>query len=136
MRSRTIVTVLPVIFVGGSFQSARADFSFADYTAVESNTAVAWNEKTGDAIVAYLVDLAWRELHLKRLNARSRTVGNEIFPFGTGGTHQAIGRPAIAYNSDLDRFLVAVRYPEVLRGPAGGPETTEAWRESNCDRLC
>ena len=92
---------------------AGADFNVAWTGAIEVKPAVAYNSQTGKFLVAYLEeeeDLTYGvhyELRCQLHNADGTKSGGVLMPLGVG-THEALGRPAIDYNPNMDRFFVAI----------------------------
>jgi hypothetical protein len=87
-------------------------FTVSNASITEKLPAVATNTKSGEFLVAYLEEYSdlsgtHMELRVRRFDSSAKSVGNAIQPLGSG-THVALGRPAIAYNSATDQFFVAV----------------------------
>jgi len=83
-------------------------FPVAYTTAVEERPAVAFNTQWGDFLVAYLVQQAdghW-EVRAQRLDVAGNPIGGELAPFGVG-THEAVGRPDLAYSAASNSYLLA-----------------------------
>ena len=102
----------------------------------EEKPAVAYNSQTQQYIVAYLLEAftpGEYELRIQCFDLNGVPQGDKIEPFGAG-THLALGRPAIAYSPNQNRFLVAVpeqgsttdrvlaRYLDENGKPVGPPE--------------
>jgi hypothetical protein len=102
----------------------------------EERPAVAYNSKTKQYLVAYLLEAFYPgeyELRVQRFDLNGVPQGNPIMPFGAY-THLALGRPAIAYSPVQNKFLVAVpeqgsttdrvlaRYLDKMGNPTGPPE--------------
>lgn len=78
----------------------------------ESMPTIATNTKTGDFLVAYLLDKTsgkgtQSELRITRMSADGRIQESALQPFGSA-VHDALGCPAIAYSPKSDRFFVAI----------------------------
>lgn len=91
---------------------AVADFVVANEFEVESRPAVALNTQTGEFFVAYLekqTDILGEpiELRVRRFNSTGAQLGSVLQPLGSG-SHEALGRPAIAYGAADNVILVAV----------------------------
>ncbi len=108
-------SLLGALFLAAAAPAA-ADFPIANTFEVESRPAVAFNDFSGETYVAYLerqTDIIGDpvELRVQRLDAAGLQIGTVLQPLGSG-SHEALGRPAIAYGSGV--ILVAV--PEYRNG--------------------
>ena len=97
-----MMTFLPVL--------VNPDFWIAVSGRIEKKPAAAYNSSTGEYLVAFLEEQT--TLPGDPFNLRVKRYKNDLWqsthePLGTG-THEAIGRPAIAYSPNSNRFLVAV----------------------------
>ena len=117
----TLAIMAPAIFF---LNFAYADFQVAYTGAVEMKPAVAYNSNTGKFLVAYLIetnDLLYGdhyELRCQLHNTDGSKSGDVLYPLGSH-THEALGRPDIAYNPNLDQFFVAI--PARQDGLSGEP---------------
>lgn len=106
------VVVPAAVLLAG--QAAHATFPVATRGYVEERPVVARNVDNGDFLVAYLDDESGTpELRARLFTADGIPKGVELAPFGVG-SHQAIGRPAVAYSRNSQRYFIAV--PEHLSG--------------------
>lgn len=110
-----LLIVLLALLLGCATET---EFKVVETSTLEMKPAVAYNTITKEFMVAYLKEQTnlWGnplELRVKRFNANGEQQGQEIQPLGSG-SHVALGRPAIAYSPNSDRFFVAV--PERVTG--------------------
>jgi hypothetical protein len=106
-----VTSLMMTILITGS---VKADFTVAFKSVGETMPSVAHNAKTGDLLVAFLeeytdLDGTRNIVSLKRFNSQGQPLSiggvDTYHPFGT--PIKAIGRPAIAYSSNSNMFLIA-----------------------------
>ena len=100
---------------------AGADFQVAYTGSVEEKPAVAYNSQTGKFLVAYLIETGGHyELRCQLHNADGTKSGGVLQPF-LNEPHAALGRPAIAYSPNSNRFLVTAPVTVTPPPQATGP---------------
>jgi len=105
---RTVAVFFGVCAVAVCSQVGWADFEIAYTTGLEKRPAVAYNPQTDESLVVYLAPYGGHyELRARRIDADGNPVGGELAPFGIG-THEAVGRPDVAYSPNSNIYYVAV----------------------------
>ena len=116
-----MLVIIVIFFMSTAISpgSAGADFAVEVSPYVDQKPVVAHNTQSGESMVAYLTEAdtgggPHPEVRIRRLNSNGQVLGNAINPYAQNSPHYAIGRPAIAYSPNSNRYLVV--FPGVWFG--------------------